>query len=232
MWLRDPLSDLLSSGAKVSILRVLSEVNAPLSGREIARRAGVWSSAASKALGELTASGVLDCRDHGRAKTYVLDRTDVALVAQLQQLFRAEAARFRQFVADMTEGVPEALSLVLFGSEARREANPRSDTDVLIVVARKTQALESRVLDLCVGVAHRYGLDLAWHVADLADLRDWDTTANPFWLNVQRDGVILHGMSMEALERRWQRGNPSSRKRASSSKSPASSTGHATAARR
>jgi hypothetical protein len=131
----------------------------------------------------------------------------------------------------MTEGVPEALSLVLFGSEARREANPRSDTDVLIVVPRKTQALESRVLDLCVDVAHRYGLGLAWHVADLADLRDWGATANPFWLNVQREGVVLHGLTMEALERKWQRGNPSSRKRASSSKSPASSTGQATAAR-
>lgn len=218
MWLRDPLNDLLSSRAKVSILRVLSEVNAPLNGREIARRAGVWSSAASKALGELTASGVLDCRDHGRAKTYELDRTNVRLVAHLRQLFVLEAERFRQFVADMVAGVPKALSLVLFGSEARGEANPRSDTDILIIVARKTAALESRVLDLCVEVAHRHGLDLAWHVADFADLRDWDTTDNPFWRNVRREGVVLSGMSMEALERRWQRGNPSSEKRASFSK--------------
>lgn len=209
MWLRRPLDDLLSSRAKVSILRVVSEVNTQLSGREIARRAGVWSSAASRALGELTASGVLICRDHGRAKTYELDRTDVEFVAQLRDLFRAEADRFRRFIADMAEAVPEALALVLFGSEARGEAKPHSDTDVLIVVAEKTEAVEERVLDRCLDIAIRHGLDLQWHVADLADLREWHTTDDPFWRNVQREGIVLHGISLEALERRWRVGKTS-----------------------
>ncbi len=209
MWLRHPLDDLLSSQAKVSILRVISEVNTQLSGREIARRAGVWPSAASKALGELTASGVLACRDHGRAKTYELDRSEVELVAQLRHLFRVEAERFRQFVVDISEGVPEALSVLLFGSEARGQAKPHSDTDVLIAVPEKTDALEERVLELCLGIATRHGLDLQWHVADLADLRDWQATDNPFWRNVQREGVVLHGLSLEALARRWRDGKTS-----------------------
>jgi len=209
MWLRHPLDDLLSSRAKVSILRVVSEVNTQPSGREIARRAGVWSSAASRALGELTASGVLICRDHGRAKTYELDRTDVELVAQLRDLFRAEADRFRRFVADMGEGVPEALALLLFGSEARGEAKPHSDTDVLIVVAKRTEALEERVLGRCLDAASSHGLNLQWHLADLSDLRQWQATDDPFWRNVQREAVVLHGMSLEALARRWLDGRTS-----------------------
>lgn len=61
MWLRNPLDDVLSSRAKVSILRVLCHVNAPLNGRGIARRAGIWSGPGSMALGELTAAGIITC---------------------------------------------------------------------------------------------------------------------------------------------------------------------------
>jgi predicted nucleotidyltransferase len=209
MWLRDPLDDLFSSRAKVSILRVVTGVNTPLSGREIARRAGLWPASASKALGELTASGVLVCRDHGRAKAYELDHANLKSLAILQDLFRAEAERYREFIADLSGGLPEAISVVLFGSEARRDARPGSDTDVLVVVPEKTESLEQKVLSVCMGVAERQGLTLSWHVADLADLRDWLTVDDPFWRNVRVEGVILHGDTLEALERRCQDGKSS-----------------------
>jgi predicted nucleotidyltransferase len=209
MRLTEPLDDLLSSKAKVAILRAICHANAPLSGREIARRAGVWSSAASKALGQLAASGILSCRDHGRAKTYELDNTDVPLVAKLRELFRAEADRYRGFVADVVRDVAEALTVVLFGSEARSEARPGSDTDVLIVIEQKDETLEERVLDRCLDIAMRHGIALSWHVADLHDLREWEATGDPFWRNVTQDGVRLHGSTLEALKRRWQHGKAS-----------------------
>ncbi len=209
MWLVRPLDDLLSSKAKVAILRVICHANAPLSGREIARRAGVWSSAASKALGELTASGILSCRDHGRAKTYELESTDIPLVGHLRDLFMAEADRYRGFVAEVVHETPEALTVFLFGSEARSQAKPGSDTDVLIVVERKDETLEQRILDRCLDVAMRHGIALSWHVADLQDLREWEATGNAFWRNVTRDGIRLHGSSLEALRRQWQPGKAS-----------------------
>ncbi len=209
MWLKEPLADLLSSKAKVAILRVVCHANAPLSGREIARRAGVWSSAASRALGELTASGILSCRDHGRAKTYELQNTDVPLVASLRELFTAEADRYRGFIADVVHEVPEALTVLLFGSEARKEAGPSSDTDVLIVVEQGDETLEQRIVERCLDIAMRHGIALSWHVADLHDLREWEATDNPFWRNVTQESIRLHGNSLEALRRRWQDGKAS-----------------------
>lgn len=209
MLLRTPLDDILSSRAKLAVLRVVSTVSAPLSGREIARRGGVWPASAQKALNELVASGVLLCRDYGRTKTYELDHTDVTLVAQLRQLFWTEADRYRQFVADIAGGLAEAMTVVLFGSEARGEAGPESDTDILVVVGEKTEVLEQRVLEVCLAAADRHGLNLAWHLADFADLKDWQTTGNPFWQNVLQDGIVLHGLPLEALEHRWQPGETS-----------------------
>jgi len=200
---------MLSSKAKVAVLRVVTTVNAPLSGREIARRAGLWPASASKALGELTASGVLVCRDHGRAKAYGLDHSDVKLVAKLRDLFWSEAERYREFVSDLSSGLPEAISLLLFGSEARRDAKPGSDTDVLVVLPEKTERMEQKVLDVCMGVAERHGLSLSWHVADLADLRDWLESDAPLWRNVRGESIILHGDTPEALERRCQDGKNS-----------------------
>jgi uncharacterized protein len=193
MRLRDPLNDLLASPAKVAILRVMAAVNAPLSGREIARRAHVWPSAGLKALGELAAAGVLVCSHHGRVNTYQLERTQIPLVHKLRELFRAEADRYRELIAGISRGVPEAISVVLFGSEARGDAGPGSDTDLLIVVPKKSDRLERRVLKLCMGLAEEHGLALAWHLADLRDLRKWNATNDPFWTNVRRDGIVLYG---------------------------------------
>ncbi len=72
MWLRKPLDDILSSAAKVAVLRVVLRVSTPLSGREIARRAGVGYSPAYNALQALVASRVLAKEDHGRATAYSL----------------------------------------------------------------------------------------------------------------------------------------------------------------
>ena len=56
MWLRRPLDDILSSPAKVAVLRSVLRVSAPLSGREIASRAGVaHSPARAEAIGHALA---------------------------------------------------------------------------------------------------------------------------------------------------------------------------------
>jgi predicted nucleotidyltransferase len=209
MWLSNPLNDLLSTKAKVSILRIVTTMNAPLSGREITRRAGLWPASAFKALSELTASGVLVRQDHGRAKTYVLDHASVRLVATLRDLFWTEAARYRDVVAELIADLPGPLSLLLFGSEATSDAKPGSDTDLLVVVPKKTESVEQKVLEVCMDVGERHGLILSWHVADLADLRDWLAVDDPFWRSVRGESILLYGDTPEALERRCQDGKSS-----------------------
>lgn len=204
MRLIDPLDDMLSTPAKVAILRVVTGVGAPLAGREIARRAHVWPSAASKALAELTSSGVLVCSHYGRANTYRLDDSNIPLVSSLRGLFQAEADRYRSFTGEMADQLPDAVTVALFGSEARGDARPTSDTDVLIVVPTKTETLERRILELCMGLSERHGLALSWHIADVDEVRAWAASDDPFWRNVRREGIVLYGCPLEGLQDRWQ----------------------------
>lgn len=206
MWLMNPLNDVLSSRAKVSILRVLCHVNAPLSGREIARRAGVWSGPGSKALGELTASGIITCQHHGRTNTYALADVSVPLVRRVRDLFWEEARRPGDFCESLMGEVPELLSVILFGSESRRDARPDSDTDLLLVVERKNEGLDRRISDACLEHSIQQGLHTSWLVVELADLREWQATDYEFWRNVRRDGIVLRGMSMSGLGRRCRQG--------------------------
>jgi predicted nucleotidyltransferase len=134
-------------------------------------------------------------------RSYELADRASALVAELIQLFEAETRRYERAVARLTEGVPGVLSVVLFGSEARGAARPGSDTDLLVVVEKKTPRVEAELRDNCLALAQEWNLALSWHVADPSDIRRWRDTGHELWQNVLTDGISLKGRSLEALMR-------------------------------
>ena len=199
MWLQAPLDDILSSRGKVAVLRVICSVDVPLSGREIARRAGLASGHTSGILRELTASGLLLCRDHGRAKTYELAEPDAIVGRRLRALFDAEMERRHAVVEGLSRAIPNLVSLILFGSEARGEAGAESDTDLMIVVERATEALERQIDEVCMQLATEHQLDLRWVVADRRRVREWEEEGSELWRNVQSEGVTLAGTAPARL---------------------------------
>ena len=206
MWLLQPLQNILSSSAKVAVLRVFCDTNSPLSGRETVRRARISYGPGWAALQNLVASGVLVKRDLGRASAYELREPEGALMQALRDLFDTEQKRSERATDDLTSALPEALSVILYGSEARGDAKAGSDTDILIVVEQRTADLEERIDQTCLALAEQHSLALSWHIADLTDLREWEKTGSDFWRNVTSDGIRLAGDPLERLRRRWQTG--------------------------
>ncbi len=209
MWLLHPLEDILSSPAKVAILRVLCRVRGPLSGRETIRRAGTTYGPGWDALQDLVGSGVLSKRDLGRASGYELREPGSPLIQRLRELFDAEEERTEQIVGELTTEIDDALTIILYGSEARGDAEAGSDTDVLIVVERKTEQIADRIDQTCLDIAEKYSLALSWHIADLDDLRRWEEAGSEFWQNILADGVRLAGEPIERVTGRWQTGRVS-----------------------
>lgn len=222
MWMTHPLDDILSSAAKVAVLRVLADSGVPVTGREVGRRAGVAPGHVSRVLRELLGAGVLDARVYGRTMAYALKAEDHPLVAELRRLFGAEADRSQAVrrtlcslvPEDLEEGEREVLSVVLFGSEARGKAKAGSDTDVLFIVRRRDPDLERRIADLCDRLYREYRAPVEPLVTDLAEVREWKESGNPFWKNVQAEGLRLAGTRLEDLKRLWQPGMPATKKRA------------------
>ncbi|OFW19664.1 MAG: hypothetical protein A3H97_18765 [Acidobacteria bacterium RIFCSPLOWO2_02_FULL_65_29] len=103
-------------------------------------------------------------------------------------------AALAEFVKRLREALPANLQDVrLFGSEARGEATPESDIDVLVVVQPDLERvrLEDRIIDLAFDVNLDFGVYISPRVVTPGILNDpvWGET--PFLKNVAQESIRL-----------------------------------------
>lgn len=162
--LRAPLDVALGAPARIAVLRVLTALPAPLSQRELARRAGTQVRSAQQALEALAALGLVTRTVGGRD---TLVRLNVAhhLAPTLRALFDAEADGFRRLRANLVAAVParwrrRMASLVAFGSAARAQDAPGSDLDLLLIVADGADraGTETAVTEAAAGLVPSFGV--------------------------------------------------------------------------
>lgn len=80
------------------------------------------------------------------------------------------------------------LNLLVYGSEARGEAGPHSDIDVLLIlsdVAKSSREVD-RIADILADFNLRYGVLLS--VLPVAQEK-FNKAEGPFWRNVRREGI-------------------------------------------
>src|SRR5690606_25261375 len=132
-----PLDGILGSTAKVQILRALLPLTSPVSGREAQKLAGIRSRrGAGTALEDLSKLGVLNLTETRGSHLYEINH-EHELITHLQDLFSAEEKRLSGFIAVIRQSLVQrrleerVRSLILYGSNARREGKPGSDVDLL-----------------------------------------------------------------------------------------------------
>lgn len=100
-----PLNELLGTEAHVRLLRVLAnDVDGPLSVSDVAKRAGLTSRGAQKALKRLVQSGFVLLVGGGRKHQFELRRADKLMQAVLK-LFRAESNMYEAFLNAIREKI-------------------------------------------------------------------------------------------------------------------------------
>jgi predicted nucleotidyltransferase len=189
-------------GAQGRMLAVLAEATAELNLRTIAQLAGISQAQASRLLPDLVALGVVERREVPPASQFRLVPQHVASRALLA------LARSTDTVLDEMGRLAGALphppvSVIVFGSFARREADADSDIDVVMV--RPAEIDED---------------DDAWSASTEAWRRDVRLlTGNPVevlevsadeavtklagrsqvWADIRRDGRVVHGLALDEL---------------------------------
>lgn len=205
------LDEVLGTSAKVRVLRALMPLSAPVSGNEARLLAGIRSkSGMQTALDALTALGIIERDETRRIQFFRINRGH-DLVPPLTALFEAESRRIVELQEAVKRILEEGavrehtLSIILFGSNARGDALPSSDLDLLAVAERESQA--ERVLEVLIdaipGLQRRFGFRVSPLVLDKARVRERYRDGDPLMKNVLSDGRRLYGSHFHEIVDAW-----------------------------
>jgi predicted nucleotidyltransferase len=162
------------------------------------------------ALHELTELGILERDDTRRIRFFRINR-DHDLVAALTVLFEAESKRITELRAVVENALEEGavrehtLSIIVFGSNARGDARPESDLDLLAVTEDRAQV--ERVLEVLIDaidpVRRRFGMRISPLVLEKAQIQARYRDGDPLMKNVLSDGRRLFGTPFHEMVDAW-----------------------------
>ncbi|MBE0418077.1 MAG: nucleotidyltransferase domain-containing protein [Coriobacteriia bacterium] len=135
------IEEVFGSPGRIAVLRLLANSSVSLTGRQVAELAKLTPAGAARVLDRLASLSVVRRRRVGRAVLHELERDSDLVQTIVLPVFEAEAELQTRLERDLAETFgPESISVVLFGSVARREAEPGSDIDVLVVAHSDAEA--------------------------------------------------------------------------------------------
>ena len=85
--------------------------------------------------------------------------------------------------------------VIMYGSYARGDNNDNSDVDIMVLTTLtedEIERVETTVFDLAFDFQMEYGLDISVIVKNEEHFNHW-LGALPFYNNVEKEGVVLHG---------------------------------------
>ena len=190
-------------GVQGRILAVLAETTEELNLRTIARLAGVSSAQASRVLPELVTLGLVARREAPPSALFSLVAEHVAarLVRELSQARRAVLDELRT-LADGIDPLP--VSVVVFGSLARGDADAESDIDVLLVrpahVDEDEDGWASSVEEWRTAAGRLTGNSIELLEVGEVDVGRRLARPSGVWADLIREGIAVSGASLADLK--------------------------------
>ncbi len=202
MKLTDVIKTAFGTPARITILRRLSAVSQPLSGRQLAELTGLTHRGAIQAIAPLVEAGIVKQRRAGRAHQYTLARKNIVVEKIILPIFREEDELREDLIEEIVKNfAAETVSLVLFGSFARGDETDASDVDVLAIAEtiNKKEAIEKTAEANAMAFREKYAAPLSVHCLTLKELRGRSQLA--FIKRVSHEGILLSGKTVVELMR-------------------------------
>lgn len=161
-----PLDAVLTAPSRLAVLRALSRAKAPLSGRAIARLAGINHQGAAVALGALAGLGLVERRPAGRSDQWRLDRRSWLMSEVLLPMLEREADHAGA-VADAIRKALRGKAAAVFigGAAAKGRLAPGQPLELIAVEGPGgRRALGDAVRALAALLKERWSLDSAGRV--------------------------------------------------------------------
>lgn len=189
-------------GAQGQVLAVLADASAELNLRTVARLAGVSASQASRVIPSLVELGLVERREVPPSSLFCLNRENEAarLVAELARLRDSVLERIGIAAGNLSQ---PPVSVIVFGSFARREADRTSDIDVVIVRPDKVdpddEAWTAGIDRWRESAAATTGNDIEVIDIGLTAAVGKLSDGGQLWEDIARDGVAIFGTSLQEL---------------------------------
>jgi predicted nucleotidyltransferase len=187
------LDQVLTGPTHLRVLRALWKNSARrLTGREIAREAGVSTAQTARVLNDLQDSGIATSEAAGRAFTWRWNQ-DHVLATPIQRLFEEEAripSDLLRELAEMLRGLPVEKA-TLFGSIPRNQERGDSDIDLLIQTrtAKSAEIVRAQLAHKRTGLWRKYGNPLSPLVMTTSEVRRGADTE--LLTAIQREGIRI-----------------------------------------
>lgn len=194
------LEKLFSAPSNVSVLRVLNERAVGITGRETARLTNLTHRSALKTLSTLESLGVVKRQTGGRDHLFTLDRNKFITKRIITTIFQAEkeykAALFSKIKKQLSKGT---VSLIVFGSVARKDETIKSDLDLCIVYKKDKNKLEEIISDLSEQIYLEYSIHLApFYIRETEFRKRAQKKTSPI-NNIIEEGIVISGRSIHQL---------------------------------
>ena len=189
-------------GTQGRVLAVLAETTADLNLRAVARLASVSPAQASRVLPGLVELGLVDRREVPPSSLFRLNRRNVA-AALVVELSRSREIALQEMRAAALELPVSPASVIVFGSFARRDADRNSDIDAVIV---RPDTIDEDDDAWTAGIEQwrQHARAITGNPVEVieigrAEAREKLSTGSELWRDVNHEGVVVHGVSLEEL---------------------------------
>jgi predicted nucleotidyltransferase len=189
-------------GVQGRILAVLAETTGELNLRAIASIADVSEAQASRVLPGLVAIGLVERREAPPSALFRLVRDHIA-AGPVLALARSRDRMIQQ-MREIAEGLPvPAVSVIVFGSFARGQADLESDIDTLMIrpsdVSESDEAWSASVQQWIDRVGEVSGNRVEVLETDEDDVPARLDREGGVWQDIERDGLIIHGPPLDSF---------------------------------
>ena len=161
-----PLDAVLSAPSRLAVLRALFRAKSPLSGRALARLAGINHQGAAVALGALAKLGLVERRPAGRSDQWRLDRRRWLMSELLLPLLEREAEHADAVAGALKKALRgKAAAVLLGGAAAKGRLEPGWPIELVVVEsAAGRRALSEALRSLTALLKERWALELSVRV--------------------------------------------------------------------
>jgi predicted nucleotidyltransferase len=189
-------------GVQGRILAVLAETSADLNLRTIARLSGTSVAHASRVLPDLVSLGLVERREAPPSALFRLVREHV-IVDALVLVARSRDRMIERMKTIASELPLAPLSVIVFGSFARGEADDKSDIDTVLVrpegIDESDEAWSASIQEWKDSVARVSGNRVEVLEVSAADIAGRLGGRRQVWKDIRADGLVVHGISLAEL---------------------------------